>query len=126
MVRIRLKRMGRTHRPFYRISVMDAQMKRDGKTIEDIGHYDPMVPDKSQRVTLNMDRLDYWIGVGAQPTEKVAVLIKKLKKNDWGATNAPPEAQAPKQPEPPAPEEAPAEEAAEASAEATEEAAAAE
>jgi small subunit ribosomal protein S16 len=126
VVRIRLKRMGRTHRPFYRISVMDAQMKRDGKTIEDIGHYDPMVPDKSQRVTLNMDRLDYWIGVGAQPTEKVAVLIKKLKKNDWGATNAPPEAQAPKQPEPPAPEEAPAEEAAEASAEATEEAAAAE
>jgi small subunit ribosomal protein S16 len=126
VVRIRLKRMGRTHRPFYRISVMDAQMKRDGKTIEDIGHYDPMVPDKSQRVTLNMERLDYWIGVGAQPTEKVAVLIKKLKKNDWGATNAPPEAQAPKQPEPPAPEEAPAEEAAEASAEATEEAAAAE
>ena len=132
MVRIRLKRMGRTHRPFYRISVMDAQMKRDGKTIEDIGHYDPMVPDKSQRVTLNMERLDYWIGVGAQPTEKVAVLIKKLKKNDWGATNAPPEALAPKQPEPPAPAApaapaaAPAEEAAEASAEATEEAAAAE
>ncbi|MDA0809298.1 MAG: 30S ribosomal protein S16 [Planctomycetota bacterium] len=126
MVRIRLKRMGRTHRPFYRISVMDAQMKRDGKTIEDIGHYDPMVTDKSQRVTLNMERLDYWIGVGAQPTEKVAVLIKKLKKNDWGVTNAPPAAQAPKQPEPPAPEEAPAEEAAEASAEATEEAAAAE
>ena len=126
MVRIRLKRMGRTHRPFYRISVMDAQMKRDGKTIEDIGHYDPMVPDKSQRVTLNLERLDYWLGVGAQPTEKVAVLIKKVKKNDWGATNAPPEAQAPKQPEPPAPEEVPAEEAAEASAETTEEAAAAE
>ena len=126
MVRIRLKRMGRTHRPFYRISVMDAQMKRDGKTIEDIGHYDPMVPDKSQRVTLNMERLDYWIGVGAQPTEKVAVLIKKLRKNDWGATNAPPAPQAPKQPDPPAPVEAPAEEAAEASAETTEEAAAAE
>lgn len=127
MVRIRLKRMGRTHRPFYRISVMDAQMKRDGKTIEDIGHYDPMVPDKSQRVKLNLERLDYWLGVGAQPTEKVAVLIKKLKKNDWGATNAPPATQAPKQPEPPAPVEAPAEEeAAEASAEATEEAAAAE
>jgi small subunit ribosomal protein S16 len=105
---------------------MDAQKQRDGKTIEDIGHYDPMVQDKSQRVTLNMERLDYWISVGAQPTEKVAVLIKKLKKNNWGATNAPPEAQAPKQPEPPAPEEAPAEEAAEASAEATEEAAAAE
>jgi small subunit ribosomal protein S16 len=104
---------------------MDAQMKRDGKTIEDIGHYDPMVPDKSQRVTLNLERLDYWLGVGAQPTEKVAVLIKKLRKNDWGATNAPPAALAPKQPDPPAPEEAPAE-AAEAAAETTEEAAAAE
>ena len=114
--------MGRTHRPFYRISVMDAHMKRDGKTIEDIGHYDPMVPDKSQRVELNLERLDYWLGVGAQPTEKVAVLIKKLKKNDWGATNAPPAPQAPKQPEPPAPEEAPAE----AAAETTEEAAATE
>ena len=122
MVRIRLKRMGRTHRPFYRISVMDAHMKRDGKTIEDIGHYDPMVPDKSQRLELNLERLDYWLGVGAQPTEKVAVLIKKLKKNDWGATNAPPAPQAPKQPEPPAPEEAPAE----AAAETTEEAAATE
>lgn len=128
MVRIRLKRMGRTHRPFYRISVMDARTQRDGKTIEDIGHYDPMVTDKSQRVSLDMERLDYWIGVGAQPTEKVAVLINKVKKNDWGATNAPPEAQAPKQPEPPAPapEDAPAEEAAEAPAEATEEAAATE
>ena len=117
MVRIRLKRMGRTHRPFYRISVMDAHTKRDGKTIEDIGHYDPMVQDKSQRVTLNMERLDYWLGVGAQPTEKVAVLIKKVKKNDWGAVNAPPPAQAPKQPEPPK------EEAAEVAAEATEAAA---
>jgi len=121
VVRIRLKRMGRTHRPFYRISVMDAQMKRDGKTIEDIGHYDPMVPDKSQRVSLNLERLDYWLGVGAQPTEKVAVLIKKLKKNDWGVTNAPPAAQAPKQPEPPAAEETP-----EVAEETTEEVAAAE
>ncbi|MDA0283273.1 MAG: 30S ribosomal protein S16 [Planctomycetota bacterium] len=110
MVRIRLKRMGRTHRPFYRISVMDAHMKRDGKTIEDIGHYDPMVQDKSQRVELDLERLDYWLGVGAQPTEKVAVLIRKLKKNDWGTVKAPPAPQAPKQPEPAAAAvEAPAE-----------------
>lgn len=89
---------------------MDAHMKRDGKTIEDIGHYDPMVQDKSQRVELDLERLDYWLGVGAQPTEKVAVLIKKLKKNDWGTVKAPPALQAPKQPEPAAAAvEAPAE-----------------
>jgi len=113
VVRIRLKRMGRTHRPFYRISVMDSRKARDGKTIEDIGHYDPMVQDKSNRVTLNEERLDYWIGVGAQPTEKVAVLIKKVKNNKWGAVNAAPPETAPKEPPPPV-EEPAAEETAEA------------
>ena len=118
MVRIRLKRMGRTHRPFFRISVMDQRVKRDGRSIEDIGHYDPMVPDKSQRVTVNMERYDYWIGVGAQPSEKLAVLIKKLKAGKWTTGSAPPAAIAPKQPEPEPAPEAPAEEAAEAPAEA--------
>ena len=113
MVRIRLKRMGRTHRPFYRISVMDAQKKRDGRTIEDIGFYDPMVAVKSDRVTVNMERFDYWVGVGAQPSDKVAVLIKKIRNNKWtsGGTAAP--QLAPKQPAPPV------EETAEVSAEAT-------
>ena len=120
MVRIRLKRMGRTHRPFFRISVMDQRVKRDGRSIEDIGHYDPMVPAKSQRVTVNMERYDYWIGVGAQPSEKLAVLIKKLKTGKWTTGSAPPAAIAPKQPEPVV--EAPAEEAAEAPAEETAEA----
>ncbi len=118
MVRIRLKRMGRTHRPFFRISVMDQRVKRDGRSIEDIGHYDPMVPDKSQRVTVNMERYDYWIGVGAQPSEKLAVLIKKLKAGKWTTGSAPPATIAPKQPEPEPAPEAPAEEAAEAPAEA--------
>ena len=79
---------------------MDAQKKRDGKTIEDIGFYDPMVPVKSDRVTVNMERFDYWVGVGAQPSDKVAVLIKKIRNNKWtsGGTAAP--EQAPKQPEP--------------------------
>lgn len=79
MVRIRLKRFGRRHRPFFRISVMDQRSPRDGKAIEDIGYYDPMVRDKSRRVRLKMDRLEYWLSVGAQPSEKVAVLIKKLR-----------------------------------------------
>ena len=110
MVRIRLKKMGRTHRPFYRIAVMDQRVKRDGKTIEDIGYYDPMVADKSQRVSVKMERYDYWLGVGAQPSDNVAVLIKKVKNGKWTQGGAPAPAQAPKQPEP----EAPAEVAAEA------------
>jgi len=83
-VRIRLKRMGRRNRPFFRISVMDARCPRDGKSIEDIGYYDPMVREKSERVRINMERLEYWLSVGAQPTEKVAVLIKKVKLNRFG------------------------------------------
>ena len=109
-VRIRMKRLGRKHRPFYRICAMDSREKRDGKTIEEFGTYDPMLADKSARVQLDMDRVDYWLGVGAQPTEKVAVLIKKVKKNKFGETKAPPPMTLPKQPEAPA-AEAPAEEA---------------
>ena len=109
--------MGRTHRPFYRISVMDQRKARDGKSIEDIGYYDPMVADKSQRVSVKMERYDYWVGVGAQPSDNVAVLVKKVKNGKWteGGVVAP--AQAPKQPEPEAPAEENTEAAAEASAE---------
>ena len=111
-VRIRMKRMGRKHRPFYRICAMDSREKRDGKTIEELGTYDPMIADKSDRVKLDMERVDYWIGVGAQPTEKVAVLIKKVRNNDFGETKAPPPMMAPKEKEAaPATEEAPSEEA---------------
>lgn len=102
---------------------MDQRKARDSRSIEDIGHYDPMKPDKSQRVTVDMERYDYWVGVGAQPSDKVAVLIKKLKKGKWTTGSAPPAVIAPKQPEP-TPEEAPAEEVAEAPAEETAEAAA--
>ncbi len=54
---------------------------RDGKVLEELGTYDPMVPDTDARVQLNGERVDYWIGVGAQPSEKVAVLIKKYGSN---------------------------------------------
>jgi small subunit ribosomal protein S16 len=85
-----MKKMGRRHRPFFRICVMDARSPRDGKAIEEIGTYDPMVRDKSQRVTLDMERVDHWISVGAQPSEKVAALIRKFKQGDWGSVKAPP------------------------------------
>ena len=90
-VRIRMKRLGRIHRPFYRICVMDSREKRQGKAIEEVGHYDPMVADKAARVKLNLERIEYWMGVGAQPSDKVAVLIKKVKTNKFGkAAPAPP------------------------------------
>lgn len=80
-VRIRMKRMGRKHRPFFRICAMDSRRPRDGKVIEELGYYDPMVPETDARAVLNGERIEYWLSVGAQPTEKVKVLIKKYGKN---------------------------------------------
>ncbi len=56
---------------------MDARSPRDGKAIEELGYYDPMVRDVNARAVLNGERIDYWLGVGAEPSEKVRVLIKK-------------------------------------------------
>jgi small subunit ribosomal protein S16 len=80
-VKIRLKRLGRTHRPYYRICVMDGRRPRDGKAIEEVGTYDPMIPEVDKSVTMNAERVDYWLSVGAQPTPKVGTLIKKYKGN---------------------------------------------
>lgn len=80
-VRIRMKKMGRAHRPFYRICAMDSRSPRDGKAIEYLGTYDPFVPETDARVNLKTDRVDYWLGVGAQPSPKVAVLIRKYGTN---------------------------------------------
>ncbi|QDT43033.1 30S ribosomal protein S16 [Gimesia alba] len=124
-VRIRMKRMGRKHRPFYRICVMDSRKQRDGEAIEEIGTYDTSVADKSKRVTINMERVDYWMSVGAQPSDNVATLIKKVKKNKFGTAAAPAPLIAPKEPEP-EPEPETAEESAEATAEASDEGAATE
>jgi small subunit ribosomal protein S16 len=79
-VRIRLKRLGRRHRPFFRICAMDSRSPRDGKVLEELGTYDPMVRETDARALLNGERIAYWLGVGAQPTDKVGVLIKKYGK----------------------------------------------
>ena len=102
-VRIRMTRMGRKHRPFYRIVVIDRQKAREGKTIEEVGHYDPMVKDKAARVKLNMERIEYWQSVGAQPSDRVATLIKKVKTNRWGEQKAAPPLTPQKAPKAPAP-----------------------
>ncbi len=76
-VRIRMKKMGRRHRPIYRISATDSRSPRDGRLLEELGTYDPSISDVDARVTLNGQRVDYWLSVGAQPSDKVGVLIKK-------------------------------------------------
>lgn len=76
-VRIRMKKMGRKRRPFYRICAMDARSPRDGKVIEELGYYDPKVKETDARAILNGERIDYWLSVGAEASEKVSVLIKK-------------------------------------------------
>jgi small subunit ribosomal protein S16 len=76
-VKIRMKMMGRKHRPFFRICAMDVRRPRDGRVLEELGTYDPLVPDTDARVVLNGERVNYWLGVGAQPTEKVRTFIKK-------------------------------------------------
>ena len=120
-VRIRMKRMGKKHRPFYRICIMDKRRARDGKAIEEVGFYDTSVVDKAQRVNLKMDRIEYWLSVGAQPSEKVNALIRKVKKGQFGTAASPPPMQTPKAPEPEAlPKEASAEAAAETGDEAEE------
>jgi small subunit ribosomal protein S16 len=72
-----MKQMGRRHRPFYRICAMDQRTPRDGRVLEELGTHDPMVPEADARTVLNGERIDYWLSVGAQPSDKVKVLIKK-------------------------------------------------
>jgi len=76
-VRIRMKRLGRKHRPYFRIVAIDARQPRDGRTLEELGTYDPMVKNTDERVRLKPDRIKYWISVGALPSEKVEVLLRK-------------------------------------------------
>lgn len=76
-VKIRMKKMGRKHRPFFRICATDSRSPRDGKVLEELGTYDPMIGDTDARVTLNNERLKYWLSVGAQPSDNVKVFIKK-------------------------------------------------
>jgi small subunit ribosomal protein S16 len=75
-----MKMMGRKHRPYFRIVAIDGRQPRDGRVIEELGSYDPMVKNTDDRVKLKLDRVDYWTGVGAQPSENVAILIKKYRK----------------------------------------------
>jgi small subunit ribosomal protein S16 len=79
-VKIRLKRLGKIRAPYYRIVVADSRTKRDGRVIEEIGKYHPT--EHPSFIEVNSERAQYWLGVGAQPTEQVAAILKLT--GDWG------------------------------------------
>ncbi len=78
-VRIRLTRLGRRNRPFYRIGAFDNRTRRDGEMIEQLGHYDPLNKNEAEQVRLNEERIRYWLSVGAKPSETVASFLRKAK-----------------------------------------------
>lgn len=77
-VKIRLSRVGKKHAPYYRIIVADSRSKRDGKFIENLGTYNPI---KSEMVTFKPERVDYWVSMGAIPTDSVVKIHKKYIKS---------------------------------------------
>ncbi len=90
-VRIRMKMMGRKHRPYFRIVAIDSRQPRDGRVLEELGTYDPMMKQKDNRISLKPERYKHWISVGALASEKVTVLFNKYMKK-LAATPAPAEA----------------------------------
>ena len=126
MVKIRLRRFGKKNTPIYRVVVADKRSPRDGRVIEEIGTYDPLL--KKDNFTLKLDRVDYWLGVGAQPSDTVASFIKKARKGPVEEADEEPVVEAAEAPTAPAPvpepevaavEEPAAEESPEPEAEAT-------
>jgi len=77
VVRLRMKSLGRRHRPFFRICAMDLRSPRDGRAIEELGHHDPMVRNVQARTVLKVNRIRYWLSVGAQPSHKVQALLNR-------------------------------------------------
>jgi len=76
-IKIRLARGGSKKRPFYRIVAADSRMPRDGRFIERLGTYNPLLPkDSEERVTMNVERIQYWMGQGAQPTDRIARMLE--------------------------------------------------
>lgn len=76
-VRIRLKRLGRRHRPSYRLAAMDSRQARDSTVIEELGIYDPINKIEDRQVVLKRERIAYWLSVGAQPSDTVRRLLEK-------------------------------------------------
>ncbi len=80
MVTIRLQRGGAKKRPFYQVVVTDSRSARNGRFIENVGFFNPTAQGQAERVRLDLERVDYWVGVGASLSERVASLVKEAKK----------------------------------------------
>lgn len=76
-VKLRLKRMGRSNRPFFRLNAVDSRSPRDGRVIEELGFYDPVNKDPAKQFVAQLDRCRHWLDVGAVPSETVSSLLKK-------------------------------------------------
>lgn len=76
-VKLRMTRMGRRHRPFFRINAVESRTPRDGRILEKLGHYDPMEKDQSKQLVLNKERAEFWLGNGAIPSDSVADILRK-------------------------------------------------
>ena len=76
-VKLRLKRLGRKNHPFYRLNAIDSRSPRDGRVIEDLGHYDPIEKDKAKQFSAQLDKCRAWLDKGAIPSETVSSLLKK-------------------------------------------------
>lgn len=88
-LKIRLQRGGATHAPHYRMVVADSKFPRDGRFVEILGTYDPKNKNADRQINVKIDRADYWIGVGAQPSETVRSILKKVRKAAPAAQSAP-------------------------------------
>jgi len=96
-LKIRLARGGAKKRPYYQIVVADARAPRDGRFVEKVGSYNPMLPhDNQDRVRLNEDRIKHWLSVGAQPTDRVALFLGKAKLAAMPTIHPTPQKSAPK------------------------------
>lgn len=77
-VRLRLKRCGRRHMPAYRLGAVDRRSSRDGRVIEELGSFNPLIRDEEKQLLLKKERIEYWLSVGAQPSDTVRSLLKRI------------------------------------------------
>jgi small subunit ribosomal protein S16 len=77
-VKLRLTRMGRRHRPFFRLNAVESRTPRDGRILEKLGHFDPLEKDSSKAKVLNVERIKFWLAAGAIPSDTVAEMLAKV------------------------------------------------
>lgn len=88
-VKLRMTRMGRRHRPFFRINAVESRTPRDGRVIEKLGHYDPIEKDQSKQLVLNRERTEYWLEKGAIPSDAVSdILLRQGIKHKYAEQRA--------------------------------------